>query len=144
MIRNWGDIHKPKGVNARSLVAIAYNDDHEAIMLLDIETILSDVVGFDQGLSAPSLSNDGLDWSSLRILLVDDSRSALLLLQSLLDKLGCRHISTQSADQALDFLNNSLLESSPPVNMVISDIKMPGMDGFTLTRTIREIPAFRG
>jgi two-component system, chemotaxis family, chemotaxis protein CheV len=112
-------------------------------MLLDIETILNDVVGLDQGMEEPSLCRDNLDWSSLRILLVDDSRSALLLLQSLLDKLGCRHISMQSAAQALDFLNNGAQESSPLVDMVISDIEMPGMDGFTLVRTIRENPAFR-
>lgn len=112
-------------------------------MLLDIETILNDVVGLDEGMKEPSLCRDNLDWPSLRILLVDDSRSALLLLQSLLDKLGCRHISMQSAAQALDFLNNGQQENAPLVDMVISDIEMPGMDGFTLVRTIRENPTFR-
>jgi two-component system, chemotaxis family, chemotaxis protein CheV len=142
MTRSWEDIHKPKGVNAKSLVAIAYNDENVAVMLLDIETILAEVIGLDQGIGAASLSREDLDWSSLHILLVDDSRTALVLLQSLLDNLGCKHTSTQSADQALDFLNSVELKGAPPVNMVISDIEMPGMDGFTLTRTIRKIPAF--
>jgi len=142
MTRSWSDIHKPKGVNAKSLVAIAYTEADEAVMLLDIETILSDVVGLDKGMEETCLDSDNLDWSSLHILLVDDSRSALLLLQSLLDKLGCQHTSMQSATQALDFLNNSQEKNSPLVNMVISDIEMPGMDGFTLVRTIRENPAF--
>ena len=143
MTRSWGDIHKPKGVNAKSLVAIAYTDSSEAVMLLDIETVLADVVGLDQGLDALSSGPANLDWSSLHILLVDDSRTALLLLQSLFDRLGCRHTSLQSAAQALDFLNNGLQENAPPIDMVISDIEMPGMDGFTLARMIRENPAFR-
>ncbi|MBV5326793.1 MAG: chemotaxis protein CheV [Chlorobium sp.] len=143
MTRSWSDIHKPKGINAKSLVAIAYNDENEAVMLLDIETVLAEVVGLDGGIDVSSLGRDNRDWSSLHILLVDDSRTALLLLQSLLDKLGCRHTSMQTAAQALEFLNNSGLENSPLVDMVISDIEMPGMDGFTLTRTIRENPACR-
>ncbi len=142
LTRSWGDIHKPKGINAKSLVAIAYNDDNEAVMLLDIETILAEVVGLDEGMEVPSLGRGNLEWSSLHILLVDDSRTALLMLQSLLDKLGCRHNSLQSADQALDFLNDCLQKNLPLVDMVISDIEMPGMDGFTLARTIRENPAF--
>lgn len=142
MTRSWSDIHKPRGVNAKSLVAIAYNDDNEAVMLLDIETILAEVVGLRQAAETPAAMAANLDWPSLRILLVDDSRTALLLLQSLLDRLGCKHTATQSADQALDFLNSGLENNKPPVDLVISDIEMPGMDGFTLTRTIRENPAF--
>lgn len=141
MTRSWSDIHKPKGVRAKSLVAIAYNDDDEAVMLLDIETILADVSGIDQNTNPPSPGSDNRDWSSLRILLVDDSRTALLMLESLLERLGCRYISVQSADEALTFLGKE--DNTPPIDMVISDIEMPGMDGFTLTRSIREIPVLR-
>jgi len=141
MTRSWSDIHKPKGVRAKSLVAIAYTDENEAVMLLDIETILAEVIGLDGGTLEPSPSSDNLDWSSLHILLVDDSRTALMLLQSLLDKLGCRHTSLQSADEAINFLNNDQPGGLPSIDMVISDIEMPGMDGFTLTRTLRENPA---
>jgi two-component system, chemotaxis family, chemotaxis protein CheV len=143
MTRSWSDIHKPKGVNAKTLVAIAYTDAEEAVLLLDVETILNDVVGLDRTSDDILLNQDNLDWSKLNILLVDDSTSALLLLQSLLDKLGCRHTSVQSADQALDFLNKRQQENPLSIDMVISDIEMPGMDGFTLVRTLRENQAFR-
>jgi two-component system, chemotaxis family, chemotaxis protein CheV len=143
MTRSWTDIHKPKGVSAKTLVAIAYTDAEEAVLLLDVETILNDVVGLDRSADECLPNQDHLDWSKLNILLVDDSSSALLLLQSLLDKLGCRHTSVQSADQALDFLNKRQLENPLSIDMVISDIEMPGMDGFTLVRTLRENQAFR-
>jgi two-component system chemotaxis response regulator CheV len=143
MTRSWSDIHKPKGVSAKTLVAIAYTDAEEAVLLLDVETILNDVVGLDRTSDDILPNQDNLDWSKLNILLVDDSTSALLLLQSLLDKLGCRHTSVQSADQALDFLNKRQQENPLSIDMVISDIEMPGMDGFTLVRTLRENQAFR-
>jgi len=143
MTRSWSDIHKPKGVSAKSLVALAYNDDNEAVLLLDIETVLAEVVGLDRGTEGAFLCRDNLNWASLHILLVDDSRTALLLLQSLLDTLGCRHTSMMTAAQALDFLNTSEQGCPPRIDLVISDIEMPGMDGFTLTRTIRENPAHR-
>ena len=143
MTRSWGDIHKPKGVQAKCLVAIAYTDTNETVLLLDIETVLAEVVGLDQGIKTATLGRADLDWSSLHILLVDDSRTALLLLQSLLDELGCRHTSVQSADSALDFLDTVEKNSLPPPDIIISDIEMPGMDGFTLTRTIRSNPAFQ-
>ena len=37
LTRGWDQIHKPEGVHARSLVAIAYSDSNETISLLDIE-----------------------------------------------------------------------------------------------------------
>ena len=74
--RSWSDIRKPEGVNAESLVAIAYSDSNEAILLLDIESILSRVIGLDQELDDSSINRTDRDWSSLHILLVDDSRTA--------------------------------------------------------------------
>jgi two-component system chemotaxis response regulator CheV len=143
MTRSWADIHKPKGVRARTLVAIAYTDAEEAVLLLDVETILNDVVGLERAMDEGVPVQENLEWSRLNILLVDDSSSALVLLQSLLDTLGCRHVAVQSADQALELLNRRQHEAPLSIDMVISDIEMPGMDGFTLVRTLRENPAFR-
>lgn len=141
--RSWGDIHKPEGVYSEVLVAIAYSDDNEAILLLDIESILAGVTGLGHELSTASIECDGRDWSSFHILLVDDSRTALMMLQTLIDRLGCRHTSMQSASQALHYLGKAAEEGSLSVDLVISDIEMPGMDGFTLSRTIRDTPALR-
>jgi len=64
---------------------------------------------------------------------VDDSRTAIAMLQSILDKLGFSSNAVQSADQALEYLERM----GAHVDLIISDIEMPGMDGFTFTRTIR-------
>jgi two-component system chemotaxis response regulator CheV len=139
LTRNWQDIHKPEGVNALSLVAIAYADSGEAIMLLDIESILAEVVGIERDLSSAAMAVVEGKGSGRHVLVVDDSRTAVLLLQSVLDKLGFTNSAIMSADKALEYLD----KEHGHVDLVISDIEMPGMDGFTFTRSIREHNNFK-
>ena len=134
LTRSWTDIHKPEGVNAASLVAIAYADSGEAILLLDIETILSHVVGIEHDLSSGAMTEVEGKGGGRHVLVVDDSRTAIMLLQSVLDKMGFTNTAVMSADKALEYLKNE----RDKVDLVISDIEMPGMDGFTFTRTLRE------
>ena len=134
LTRNWQDIHKPKGVRAESLVAIAYADSGEAIMLLDIESILAQVVGIERDLSSAAMTGVEGKGTGRHVLIVDDSRTAILLLQSVLDKMGFTNTAMMSPDKALEYL----VKEHSQVDLVISDIEMPGMDGFTLTRTLRE------
>jgi two-component system chemotaxis response regulator CheV len=134
LTRSWADIHKPEGVNALSLVAIAYADSGEAIMLLDIESILSSVVGIERNLSSVAMTEAEGKGSGRHVLVVDDSRTAIMLLQSVLDKMGFTNTAMMSADKALEYLE----KEHKKVDLVISDIEMPGMDGFTFTRTLRE------
>lgn len=139
LTRSWQDIHKPEGVNALSLVAIAYADSGEAIMLLDIETILSQVVGIDRDLSSVAMTEVEGKGSGRHVLVVDDSRTAIMLLQSVLDKMGFSNTAVMSADKALEYLE----KEHGRVDLVISDIEMPGMDGFTFTRALREHADFK-
>ncbi|MDD2898936.1 MAG: chemotaxis protein [Desulfuromonadaceae bacterium] len=134
LTRSWADIHKPEGVNALSLVAIAYADSGEAIMLLDIESILVTIVGIDRDLSSVTIGDVEGKGCGRHVLVVDDSRTAILLLQSVLDKMGFTNTALMSADKALEYLE----KEHTAVDLVISDIEMPGMDGFTFTRTLRE------
>ncbi|MHB8120852.1 MAG: chemotaxis protein CheW [Desulfuromonadaceae bacterium] len=134
LTRSWSDIHKPEGISAVSLVAIAYADSGEAIMLLDIETILSNVVGIESDLSTVAMTEAEGKGSGRHVLVVDDSRTAIMLLQSVLDKMGFTNMAVLSADKALEYLE----KEHSRVDLVISDIEMPGMDGFTFTRALRE------
>lgn len=80
----------------------------------------------------PSIGNIALPTRS--ILVVDDTRAALLVLDKLLTTMG-QHVRTaQDAASAL-----TLAKRDPP-DIVISDIGMPGMDGYELARQIRQEP----
>jgi len=45
--------------------------------------------------------------------------------------------------QAIDGTEALALAAENPVNLVITDINMPNMDGFTLIQELRKLPAFR-
>ena len=74
------------------------------------------------------------------VLVVDDSRVALKRTVQTLDKLGLQYITAKDGREALEILL-SLSEGEGAIQkkvaMVISDIEMPEMDGYTLTREIR-------
>lgn len=134
LTRSWAEIHKPESVNAQSLVAIAYADSGETIMLLDIEFILASVVGIEREFSRVAMVEAAHEGCGRHALVVDDSRTAIMLLQSVLDKIGFTNTAVMSADKALEYLEKEYGK----VDVVISDIEMPGMDGFTFTRSVRE------
>lgn len=139
LTRSWTDIHKPEGVKTLALVAIAYADSGETIMLLDVESILSAVVGIEGQLSAVSMTETEGKGNGRHLLVVDDSLTAIMMLQNVLDKMGFTNTAVISADKALEYLE----KEHSRVDLVISDIEMPGMDGFTFTRTLREQSAYK-
>jgi len=72
---------------------------------------------------------------SNRLLLIDDDRS---LLAALSDTLrfrlqGCHIDVADNPDSALELVNDK------PYDLIISDIRMPGMDGVALTSKMREV-----
>ncbi|MBW2108510.1 MAG: response regulator [Deltaproteobacteria bacterium] len=69
------------------------------------------------------------------VLLVDDDAALLDVGVSLLKKLGYRVLKARSGAQALKVYKANRHE----VNLVILDVVMPGMDGYTTCRKIREI-----
>jgi two-component system, chemotaxis family, chemotaxis protein CheV len=139
--RGWDEIRKPDGIQARSLVAIAYSDTGETILLLDIEGILAEVVGYTSEV-ADELASRGAALKDHSILLVDDSRTALAMMQQTLNHLGMAHRSQSSAVHALAWLEERDKQGEPAFDLIISDIEMPGMDGFTFTRSLRSMPSY--
>jgi CheY-like chemotaxis protein len=69
-----------------------------------------------------------------RALVVDDSKSARLILRRMLEKQGIIVDTVESATTALDFLNYN----RPDV--IFMDHMMPGMDGFQAVRAIKNNP----
>lgn len=74
---------------------------------------------------------------SVDIVLIDDNIQHLETTKQLLHKNGLQAQSLPEPQKALNFL-----QSSPP-RLIILDIMMPGMDGFTLLRDIKADDALR-
>jgi PAS domain S-box-containing protein len=74
----------------------------------------------------------------LRLLVVDDEEDALALVSQVLTAHGAEVFAAASAKDALEKVTNV----RPDV--IVSDIGMPGEDGYTLVRKIRSLPADQG
>lgn len=89
------------------------------------------------GLPAPrSAAGDELK-SSLRrarVLVVEDSVGVRELQRAILESAGYEVVT------AVDGLDGAARLSDDPVDLVLSDVEMPGLDGFALTRRIRGTP----
>jgi len=68
-------------------------------------------------------------------LIVDDSKSARIMLQRLLAKMNVVALAVESAEEALSYL-----EKQHP-DVIFMDHMMPGMDGLEATQTIKNNPS---
>jgi CheY-like chemotaxis protein len=68
-----------------------------------------------------------------RVLLVDDSRETLAVLRSLLEEEGVDVVGA-----AVDGLEASHLADGLVPDVVLMDLRMPGLDGFQATRLIKQ------
>ena len=75
---------------------------------------------------------------SKHILIVDDSKTVRNLVAFIMKKEG---FTITTAEDGLDGLEK--LYASENVDLIISDINMPRMDGFTFIKTVREQAAYR-
>lgn len=73
----------------------------------------------------------------LRILVVDDDVDTLELITFILEEYQMQVTTAASASDALDSLTRSL------PHIMISDIAMPGEDGYSLIRQVRALEAFQ-
>jgi two-component system chemotaxis response regulator CheV len=144
------DIHPPPELGAESSYLTAVTRfQGELIQVIDVESVLADIAQIrgeavlDPAM-ALSLANDA---AQLQVLVVDDSRVARQQIRSVLDQLGVGATLLSDGKQALDHLLQIHAAGENPAEryaMVISDIEMPAMDGYTLTTEIRRHPGLAG
>ena len=71
---------------------------------------------------------------SSEVLLVDDQMLNLKVLEHMMKREGFSPISVSSAEEAIKVVKNQ------KIDMIFTDLKMPGMDGDKLAQEIRKLP----
>jgi len=143
------DIHPPPelGVNASHLTAVTRFQDR-MIQVIDVESVMAGITHARMDAELP----DGMEMAlpaaagSQQVLVVDDSRVARHQIRNVLEQLQVGATLLSDGRQALDHLLQVHASGENPVEryaMVISDIEMPVMDGYTLTTEIRRHPALK-
>ncbi|MDF1762206.1 MAG: chemotaxis protein CheV [Oleibacter sp.] len=143
---NWESIHSPpKGTGQEHYLTAVTEFEDALIEIIDVEKILSEVSPVNEVVSDGIVSDSMRQDAALRrVLIVDDSRIARKQVTRCLENIGVEVVALDDGLQAWQHLQG-IIESGERLQdrymMLISDIEMPEMDGYTLVTKIRSDPA---
>lgn len=127
-------------------------EDSRLAQVLDVEQIIRDVFP-DQhtGMSPTTVMPKGSIPPGSVILAADDSAVARVMTEEALRAMGMPVIMTKSGKEAWERLATIEAQAKAQgvpvrerVALVLTDLEMPEMDGFTLTRSIKDDPRYAG
>ncbi len=152
---SWDDIEEPpihmqKGQS--KLTGVTRLADGRLVSILDVEQVLHVIMGdkVDTGLEREGVSENSLP-AGLNIFFADDSAFARAQLQQILDTVKVNYEFAINGRKAWERLNAIASEVTVAGGrmadtwpIVITDLEMPEMDGFMLTRMIKGDKRFEG
>lgn len=135
----WKDVMSPpKSLGDRAFITGLLQLDNELIQLLDVELLLARVYPESINPSEVALTDVQRETlKGLNILLVDDSQVARKQLSDALDSKEVSYTVTTNGQDARDRLVEAN-EAGKPIDILVSDIEMPGLDGYELTFNVRD------
>ena len=142
---NWDAIMPPpQGTGRASYLTAVTEVENELIEILDVEKILNEISPLNAEVSsevAESLTTEGQE--NKIIFIADDSAVARNQVKKALTSLGLEIELAKNGLEALNRLKEIAEEYGDVTNRVgvlVSDIEMPEMDGYTLTAEIKNTP----
>jgi len=146
---NWEEIMPPPKGAGRShyLTAITKLDD-QLVEVIDVEKVLQEVSPYNTTVNPDVLDQELVSRAQgLEILAVDDSTVGLAQVRETVQQLGVKLVSASDGAMALKMLKgwaDKGIDVPKKLVMVITDAEMPEMDGYRLTREIRDDPRLKG
>lgn len=142
---NWGSIHPPpKGSGKESYLTAVTEVDGRLVEIIDVEKILAEVSPLSEEVSEEVIKGvRKAEAVNKHVLIVDDSAIARKQIQKVIESMGVQTTVLKNGKEALDHLLAMVEEGKDPYKellLVISDIEMPEMDGYTFTAEIRANP----
>ena len=145
---NWSEIlPPPQGIGNDNYLTAVTRVDGELVEIIDVEKVLAEVIGWNEEVSQEFIeeAENNEDGRKPIILVADDSSVARNQIKRTLDKLGIECVLAMDGKQALVQLQQWAgdeveLPLHERIFMVISDIEMPEMDGYTFTTEVRKDP----
>lgn len=135
----------PAGSGNRAFITGVTQIDGAIVQVLDIEKVLHEITpAVAEELDDSQMSKADLQLlEGRRVLVVDDSHVALHQTVNTLRKIGLDCQSVRSAASALEVLL-SQAQAGEPIEVLVSDIEMPEMDGYSLVREVRQSAVIGG
>lgn len=147
---DWEEVKAPQSIGqAQSAMITALTElpDGKLVSILDVEQILGNVIGED---NVPQMDAFRLE-TPKPVFFADDSSIARKKITEVLEKLNLPYQSATNGREAWEKLKNiasrveqekALLKDE--VSLILVDAEMPEMDGYVLTRHIKEDRRFDG
>lgn len=141
---NWKDMLPPPSgtAGASYLTAVTYVNE-KMVEVIDVERVMAEVVGAKEHVSKDVLDRIELNSEVEKnlILVSDDSMVARKqVCKTVESDLKMQTVTTKDGKEAIDLLKSWADNKDPRLDqlaMVISDIEMPEMDGYTFTTEVR-------
>lgn len=145
---NWEDIKPPpEGMGPDCFLTAVTRHEDDFIEVIDVERVLANISNTYTDLPKEIIeSSSDLVVNDKFILVVDDSRVARTQIGRPLQQMGIEYVTANNGREALALLREWATNEPNKLKqllMVISDIEMPEMDGYTLTMEIRKDPQLK-
>ena len=145
---NWTDVHPPpKGAGRDHYLTAVTRVDDQMVEIVDVEKVLAEVLATEDPVPQQAADHQHRAAAgSSKVLVVDDSAVARKQIIRCLEALGIEVQALNDGREALNWLQARADEGAHVVDellMMISDIEMPEMDGYTLTAEVRNDPRLK-
>ena len=142
---NWEQIlPPPKGAGRNHYLTAITRLDDRLVEIIDVEKVLQEIAPYSGAVSEGTLDEAVLEQArGLRIFAVDDSTVGIAQVVETASQLGLEVVKANDGASALARLKqfaDSCDDMSQEFVCVVTDAEMPEMDGYRLTREIRQDP----
>lgn len=142
---NWETVHPPpQGAGKQNYLTAVTEVDDKLVEIIDVEKILAEIAPLPEDISEEVLDDvNPENLVSNHILIVDDSTIARKQVEKVVKSMGLTTTCLKDGKEAFNYLKNMLAEGKDPTQellLIISDIEMPEMDGYTFTAAVRNDP----
>jgi two-component system chemotaxis response regulator CheV len=150
---DWSQMRVPPDMLLADLgglvTAVTELADGRLVMMMDVEKVLSETTNYDDDLVFRSIKP--LDRPELTVFFADDSVVARKQIQRTLDAMGVKTVSAINGREAwvelekmANYAESIGRKASDLISLVLTDVEMPEMDGYILTKKIKSDPRFVG
>ncbi len=150
---DWARMRVPPEMLTANLgglvTAVTELADNRLVMMLDVERILSETAKYDDDMVFSTIQPLGKE--GLTVMYADDSSVARGQIEKTLSALGIRGISAingrKAWEELLKIANYAEANHRPVkefVQLILTDVEMPEMDGYILTKNVKSDARFSG
>lgn len=148
---DWGKMKVPPDMLVAEMgglvTAVTELDDGRLVMMMDVEKVLAETTNYDDEHLFRAINP--LNRPELTVFFADDSVVARKQIERTLNAMGVRYVSGINGRQLWEELEKAAAYAgtigknpSDLINLVLTDIEMPEMDGYILTKKIKSDPRF--